>query len=74
MGEWSIYGVPGGKEERGRTAWVMDTIFPVCGDMVIVAGVSTPETTAREEAITVIGELTWVLSEAWLGREDGGVG
>ena len=52
----------------------MDTIFPESGEIDMVVGVSMPETTAREEAITVIGELSWMLRDAWLGKEDGGVG
>ena len=49
-----MYGVPAGKLEGCRTEWKTDMIFPVFCEITIVAAVSRPETTAREEASTVI--------------------
>ena len=49
-----MYGVRAGKLEGCRTEWKTDIIFPVFREMTIVAAVSRPETTAREEASTVI--------------------
>ena len=49
-----MYGVPAGKLEGCRTEWKTDVIFPVFCEITIVAAVSRPETTAREEASTVI--------------------
>lgn len=54
-GEWSVYGVPAGKLEGGNTEWKIDVILPVFVEMTTVAAVSPPETTALEEASTVIG-------------------
>jgi len=55
-GEWSVYGVPGGKSDAGRTEWKIDVTFPVVFEMTMVASVKWPETTAREEARTVMGD------------------
>ena len=49
-----MYGVPAGKLEGCRTEWKTDVILPVLCEMTIVAAVSRLETTAREEASTVI--------------------
>ena len=49
-----MYGVPAGKLEGCRTEWKTDVILPVLCEMTIVAAVCRPETTAREEASTVI--------------------
>ena len=49
-----MYGVPAGKLEGCRMEWKTDVILPVLCEMTIVAAVSRPETTAREEASTVI--------------------
>ena len=49
-----MYGVPAGKLEGCRTEWKTDVILPVLCEMTIVAAVSRPETTAREEARTVM--------------------
>ena len=49
-----MYGVPAGKLEGCRTEWKTDMIFPVFCEITIVAAVSRPETTARQEASTVI--------------------
>ena len=46
--------MPAGKLEGCRTEWKTDVILPVLCEMTIVAAVSRPETTAREEASTVI--------------------
>ena len=49
-----MYGVPAGKLEGCRTEWKTDVILPVLCEITIVAAVSRSETTAREEASTVI--------------------
>ena len=49
-----MYGVPAGKLEGCRTEWKTDVILPVLCETTIVAAVSRPETTARDEASTVI--------------------
>ena len=49
-----MYRVPAGKLEGCRTEWKTDVILPVLCERTIVAAVSRPETTAREEASTVI--------------------
>lgn len=46
--------MPGGKSEAGSTEWKIEVILPVCWDMTIVAAVSRPSMTARDEARTVI--------------------
>lgn len=53
---WSLYAVPAGKEEGGRTEGVMEVILPVRVERTMVAGVSLLLMTAREEARTVISE------------------
>jgi hypothetical protein len=55
-----VYCVPSGKSDAGRTEWKMDVILPVRLDTTIVASVKRPETTALEEAITVIGCAGWL--------------
>lgn len=51
-----MYGVPVGNDEGGRTESKTETILPVMVDMTIVAAVSWPSTTARDEARTVISD------------------
>jgi hypothetical protein len=53
-GEWSTYGVPGGKSDAGSTEWKIDVTLPVTVEMTIVASVRRPETMALDEASTVM--------------------
>ena len=55
LGEWSTYGVPGGKSSCGNTEWNIEVTLPVLVEMTMVASVSRPDITAREDARTVIG-------------------
>lgn len=66
FGEWSTNGVPGGKSDLDRTEWKMDMILPVWVLITMVADVNRPDTTARDEARTVIG-YAWIY-----GCEEGG--
>ena len=65
-----MYGVRAGKLEGCRTEWKTDIIFPVFCETTIVAAVSRPEITAREEASTVI-EVCCVGDIALVSEGDG---
>lgn len=61
--------MPGGKLEAGNTEWKTEVILPVVVEMTMVASVIRPDTTALEEASTVMGEVI----AASVGDTDGGV-
>ena len=52
----------------------MAVILPVAFDITIVAAESRPDLIARDEAITVIGELKSPSSDKPFGGDLGGVG
>ena len=47
--------MPGGKSEGSKTEWKTEVTFPVLREITMVAAVSAPLRTTREEASTVIG-------------------
>lgn len=66
----SVYGVPEGKEEAGRTEWKIEVIFPVSWEITMVAAVRRSPITAREEAKTVMSD-PWEGSSRWSTGETG---
>lgn len=60
-----MYGVPTGKSDRVRTEWKIAVILPVVLDTTMVASVNLPDTTALDEARTVIGRGP---EKLWLGE------
>lgn len=69
-----MYVVSGWKVSRGSTSPYTAVIFPVTCDIIIVAGVSWPDTTALEEARTTIAGSPSSSELNAAGGDRGGVG
>lgn len=63
----------GGKSEGGTIESKVAVILPVALEMTIVAAERRPDLTARDEAMTVIGE-SLAASDKPFGGDLGGVG